>query len=110
MRNGVLLPLSLVAQAEARIPRDQQGLCYLCGREFYTYRGLRTIPPDPHLIYRPASGPVSGVIVQVVTCGDPDCERKEALRQDAIFNMLIVPERDRYFAERAARLAKHPMD
>lgn len=86
------------------IPKDQEFDCYICGEEALTYRGLRTVPPDPHIIHRAPGQPIDGVIERTSTCGSDYCERMEERRMEAIFNMLIAPEREKYFAERAARL------
>lgn len=85
------------------IPKDHDFDCYICGMPSITYRGLRTVPPDPHIIHR-VPGPIDAVIERTSTCGSDYCEKMEERRMEAIFSMLIAPEREKYFAERAARL------
>ena len=87
------------------VPKDQEFQCYLCGAWSVTYRTIRVIPPDPHLLRVPPNGLITGVIEPTATCGCTDCERKEGMRQDAIFNMLVAPVRDRFYEERERRIA-----
>jgi hypothetical protein len=91
---------------KTRTPKDVRFNCYICGSEAFTYRGLLIVPPDPFTIHRPRYGPIMGCIQGVSTCGSPYCESMEQRRVDAIFNMLIEPEKLRYYAERAERLRR----
>lgn len=92
-----LLPLSLVMQAEARIPKVE-AVCYVCRvNKFVTYQGVPTEPPDPASIYNRCQ------VKPVATCSSPYCRMMEMKRQDAVFLMVIAPEVDRYFTQREAR-------
>ena len=88
------------------IPKDLEFVCYICKRPSLTYRGLRTYPPDPHLIHPPADPNkcLSESIVPVATCGSQYCEMMEFKRQNAIFNVLVQPIREKFIAEREARI------
>jgi len=87
------------------VPKDQEFQCYICGAWAVTYRTIRVIPPDPHLLRAPANGLITGTIEPTATCGSHDCERKEGMRQDAIFQMLVAPIRDKFYEERERRIA-----
>ena len=88
------------------VPKDQVARCYVCHKEFTTYRSLRTVPPNPNLIYPPtdSSKPLSVSIVPTATCGSEFCEKAEMMRQDAIFNVLVQPLREKYLQEKEARI------
>ena len=88
------------------VPKDQYFICYVCGAEAYTYRTIRTVPPNPHIIHPPVnpSTSLSTVIIPVATCGSAYCEKAEMMRQDAIFNVLVQPIRERYLQEKEARI------
>ena len=90
------------------VPKDQEFVCYICGRPSVTYRTLRTVPPNPHLINPPSdpSKPLSSVIIPTATCGSPYCEKAEMMRQDAIFSVLVQPLREKYLQEKEARINK----
>lgn len=92
-------------------PKDTLYVCYICGREFYSYAGLRTCPPYPHLIRLPPDGqPISSVIEPIATCGSDYCIKMEQKRDDAIFAILIAPTRDAYYAQRTRDAAKQRQD
>lgn len=66
--------------------------CYACGASFWVYMGCPVRPPNPAVIKTRED------IKRVYTCRGDRCEERELARQDALFNMVIAPERERYFA------------
>ena len=99
-------PVTAPDLSRLRIPKDQEAICYVCGSRFQTYRGLRTIPPDPNLIHAPSDpdAPLSASIEPVAVCSNPACDAQEMRRQDAVFTVLVQPIREKFLAERQARL------
>jgi hypothetical protein len=81
-----LSPLSALAQAEINIPKDQVAHCYVCGKEFVTYRGVRCVPPDPCLVHTTQD------IESIAICNEPYCCRVETMRQDKLANVIIRAE------------------
>lgn len=68
--------------------------CYVCGETDTTYKGCLTIPPDPLSITKLED------LRPVATCSKPYCLMMEQRRQDAIAQMILAPQRERYLLTR----------
>lgn len=90
--------LSTLKRIEATIPRVS-AKCYVCGSGFTTYYGVDTVPPDPCRVF------TSEQIGFVATCKNPYCHEMETKRQDALFQVIIAPIREKYYADRDARIS-----
>ena len=79
------------------LPKTQKSVCYVCMKVFITYQGAKTVPPQPdHVVRRDQIKPIA-------VCEDEYCKAMEIKRQEALFQMVIAPDRERYFAVRDER-------
>lgn len=91
--------LSKLAELEGRYPKVQC-FCFYCGRPFMTREGAMLVPPDPYSVRS------LDQLEPVTTCNSCECNTKEIQRQDSIAQLLIADTRERYYAERDARMAQ----
>ena len=74
--------------------------CYVCGLDSETYAGTPTVPPNPMEITTREQ------VVPIATCGRCRCARFEMMRQDALIQTILAPQREAYYQRRAEEREK----